>query len=70
MMPSYGLGFFRPSLLGSVTAKVLHDVGCPVWTSVHAEEAPPLERIGCTKVLCAIDLRERSQQIFGSFVMR
>jgi universal stress protein A len=64
MMPSYGLGFFRPSLLGSVTAKVLHDVGCPVWTSVHAEEAPPLERIGCTKVLCAIDLRERSQQIF------
>lgn len=64
MMPSYGLGFFRPSLLGSVTAKVLHDIGCPVWTSVHAEDALPLERIGYTKVLCAIDLGERSRQIF------
>ncbi|HEX5431644.1 MAG TPA: universal stress protein, partial [Bryobacteraceae bacterium] len=45
MMPSYGLGFYRPSLLGSVTAKVLQDVNCPVWTSVHAEDAPPLESI-------------------------
>jgi nucleotide-binding universal stress UspA family protein len=64
MMPSYGLGFFRPSLLGSVTAKVLHDIGCPVWTSVHADEAPPLEHIGYKKVLCAIDLKGRSRQIF------
>jgi nucleotide-binding universal stress UspA family protein len=63
MMPSYGLGFFRPSLLGSVTAKVLHDVACPVWTSVHAEEAPPLERLSYKKVLCAIDLAKRSRQI-------
>jgi nucleotide-binding universal stress UspA family protein len=64
MMPSYGLGFYRPSLLGSVTAKVLHDVGCPVWTSVHSEEAPPLERITYGKVLCGVDLGERSRHIF------
>ena len=64
MMPSYGLGFYRPSLLGSVTAKVLHDVGCPVWTSVHSEEAPSLERIRCHKVLCGVDLGVRSRHIF------
>ncbi len=64
MMPSYGLGFFRPSLLGSVTAKVLHDVACPVWTSVHSEEAPPLESIRYAKVLCALDLGKRSHHVF------
>ena len=33
MMPTHGYGPFRRFLLGSVTAKVLHDVKCPVWTS-------------------------------------
>jgi nucleotide-binding universal stress UspA family protein len=62
-MPTRGLGFYRHGLLGSVTAKVLHDVKCPVWTGVHSEEAPPLERIACRKVLCALDLEERSSQV-------
>ena len=30
MMPTRGFTAFRRFLLGSVTAKVLHDVGCPV----------------------------------------
>ena len=64
MMPSYGLGFFRPSLLGSVTAKVLNDTSCPVWTNIHSDEAPALERISCAKVLYGVDLGERSQHIF------
>jgi nucleotide-binding universal stress UspA family protein len=63
MMPSHGLGFFRRLLLGSVTAKVLHDVDCPVWTGAHADKAPPLERIGCSRVLCAVDLTERSGSV-------
>ena len=63
MMPTQGLGLFRPSLLGSVTAKVLHDVGCPVWTAVHAERTPPLEQISLSKVLCAVDLGTRSAHI-------
>ena len=36
MMPTHGHGPFRALLLGSVTAKVLHDTHCLVWTGVHA----------------------------------
>ena len=32
MLPTRGLGKLRATLLGSVTAKVLHDATCPVWT--------------------------------------
>lgn len=63
MMPTYGLGFHRPSLLGSVTAKVLHDVKCPVWTGIHTEEAPPLEKLTFLRVLCALDLGLRSTRV-------
>jgi len=35
MMPTHGYGPFRQLLLGSVTAKVLHDVHVPVWTTAH-----------------------------------
>src|ERR1700758_4139158 len=41
VMPTYGHGPFRLSLLGSVVAKVLHDCDCPIWTGTHLEEAPP-----------------------------
>jgi universal stress protein A len=61
MMPTHGLGFFRRHLIGSVAAKALHDLACPVWTSIHAEDAPALEAIHCRRVLCAVDLTERSR---------
>ena len=32
IMPTHGYGTFRRFILGSVTAKVLHDADCPVWT--------------------------------------
>ncbi len=63
MMTTRGFGFYRPTLLGSVTGKVLHDVEFPVWTDIHSEEAPALEKIAVRKVLCAIDLEKRSRQI-------
>ncbi|MGH9593307.1 MAG: universal stress protein, partial [Bryobacteraceae bacterium] len=37
MMPTHGYGPFRSLLLGSITAKVLHDAECPVWTATHIE---------------------------------
>lgn len=63
MMPSYGIGSYRPCVLGSVTAKVLHDIDCPVWTAVHADNAPALEKITLSKVLCAVDLGPRSGRV-------
>jgi len=54
VMPSHGYGPFRRLLLGSVTAKVLHDADCPVWTTVHAE-APSPGGAALKRILCAID---------------
>src|SRR5262249_47338774 len=59
MMPTHGYGPFRRFLLGSVTAKTLHDVECPVWTSAHVAENPPLPA-GYRNILCAIDLSPNS----------
>src|SRR5689334_6025937 len=38
MMPTHGYGPFRRFILGSVTAKVLHDAQCAVWTAAHIED--------------------------------
>ena len=62
VMPTHGYGPFRRFILGSVTAKVLHDVGCPVWTGVHLAEAPPAKELPVRNVLCAIDLGSHSRQ--------
>lgn len=56
VMPTHGYGFFRRFLLGSVTAKVLHDAECPVWTGVHLNESPPIDRIHFKKIVVAVDL--------------
>lgn len=55
VMPTHGYGPFRRFLLGSVTAKVLHDVDVPVWTGTHLQRTsqPMWERIGT--VMCSID---------------
>ena len=62
MVPTHGYGPFRRFLLGSVTAKLLHDAKCPLWTSAHAPEtpAPPA---GYRNVLCAVDLSESSAEL-------
>lgn len=60
VMPTHGYGPFRRFLLGSVTAKVLHDADCPVLTSAHIKtDAPPQPRT-FRNVLCALDLGPRS----------
>src|SRR5579862_12717 len=40
VMSTRGEGAFYRFLLGSVTAKVLHEIDCPVWTGAHLEEEP------------------------------
>ena len=59
-MPTHGYGPFRRFLLGSVTAKVLHDVDCPVWTGPHLEQAPQWKSV--RRVACALDLGPHSRQ--------
>lgn len=61
VMPTHGYGTFRRFLLGSVTAKVLHDSECPVWTGAHLEEEPKRE-FAIRNVLCAVDLGEHSRK--------
>ena len=55
VMPTHGYGGFRRFLLGSVTAKLLHDADCPVLTGVHLQEALPLEPVFFRNILCAVD---------------
>jgi nucleotide-binding universal stress UspA family protein len=54
-LPTHGYGTFRRALLGSVTAKVLHDAGVPVWTSAHAPEQSHRAHPQPRHVLVAID---------------
>ena len=60
VMPTHGYGPFRRFILGSNTAKVLHDADCPVWTGVHLEEAPAALPVPIGSVLCAVDLGPQS----------
>jgi nucleotide-binding universal stress UspA family protein len=61
-MPTHGYGRFRRFILGSVTAKVLHDAQCPVWTGVHLEETPAAASISLRTLMCALDLGPQSAE--------
>ena len=65
MMPTHGYGPFRSLLLGSVTAKVLHDAQCPVWTATHVEEKPALNHAACRNILCAVDGTPKSAPLMA-----
>lgn len=66
MMPTRGYGPFRRFLLGSVTAKVLHDCPCPVWTGVHTEQSGTgWTPHGYSSILCAIDLGPENAKLLG-----
>jgi len=63
MMSTHGRGPVRRLLLGSVTAKVLHDVTTPVWTGLGGAFAGRPAVISCRSILCAIDHTEESECI-------
>ncbi len=63
MMPTHGYGGFRRFILGSVTAKVLHDAGCPVWTGAHMREPPLPEAIRMDHIACAVDLGPENEAV-------
>jgi len=59
-MPTRGRGPFRQFLLGSVTAKVLHDAECPVWTGAHLEGQGVVDPTHVHHVICAVDFGPQS----------
>jgi nucleotide-binding universal stress UspA family protein len=61
LMPTHGEGTFRRFLLGSVTAKVLHDANCPVWTGAHLAEPTIQAPTEIRHVMCAVDFGPQSQ---------
>ena len=59
MMPSYSFTFYQ-FLLGSVTAKVLHEAECPIWTGAHVKE-PPIQKLAIHNVLAAVEFGPRAE---------
>jgi nucleotide-binding universal stress UspA family protein len=70
MMPTHGVGKMRRFLLGSVTAKVLHDAKCPVWTVGSADNVVLHARQQLATILCAVDTTPESLDIirWGSWL--
>ncbi len=62
VMPTHGYGPFRRFILGSNTAKVLHDADCPVWTGIHMPESSHPGDIKWRRILCAVDLGPQSER--------
>lgn len=63
VMPTHGYGGFRRFMLGSVTAKVLHDADIPVFTGVHMEDVLEPEAVNLRRVAVALDLSENSDKV-------
>jgi nucleotide-binding universal stress UspA family protein len=58
MMPTHAIGRRRQFLIGSTTAKVLHDAPCAIWTSPHPRELNPFRPY--RRIVLAIDYRSLS----------
>ena len=63
VMPTQGHSRVRQFLIGSVTAKVLHDAVVPVLTGVHLEQVRDFPDFGLRKILCAVDLGNQSEVV-------
>ena len=64
MMPTKGAGRFRRFLLGSITAKILHDLRCPVLTSAHEPDRTLPAPTGYRSILCAVELNPEADVAF------
>ena len=63
VMPTHGYGVFRSLLLGSVTAKVLHDAKCAVWTSAHTQDSSAASHLPSKSIVCAVDVAPESTSL-------
>lgn len=63
VLPTSGRGLLRRLLIGSVAAKVLHDVSCPVWTGIHGVVQGEQAHWPIRSILCAVSLEEESAAV-------
>jgi len=63
MMPTRGDAPLRRFLLGSVTAKVLHDVSAAVWTCVGAALENHQPSVPYKSIVCALDESEEAEAV-------
>lgn len=60
VMPTHGYGVFRRFLIGSVTAKVLHDLEIPVLTGAHLGDQKTPEKAKIANIVCALGTGQHS----------
>lgn len=66
MLATHGRGPVRRFLLGSVAAKVLHDVGAAVWCGAGAVFAGHTPALPYKSVLCAVDDSEEARAVLNA----
>lgn len=63
MLPTHGRGVIRRFLLGSVVAKVLHDVSAVVWTGTGSAILDHKSALPYKSVLCAVDEDDEAEAV-------
>jgi nucleotide-binding universal stress UspA family protein len=63
MLATHGRGPIRRLLLGSVAAKVLHDVSAAVWTGIGSVFTEHTPNVSYKSVLCALDDSEEAEGV-------
>jgi nucleotide-binding universal stress UspA family protein len=63
MLATRGHGPMRRFLLGSITAKVLHDVSAAVWTGVGSALSDHPVRIPYPSIVCALDDSQEAEGV-------
>ena len=65
IMPTHGYGRLRRFLIGSTTAKALHDLECPVLTLSHSCSRAEANVHGLATIACAIDAGPHSSDVLA-----
>ena len=68
MLPTHGLGPVRRFLLGSVTAKLLHDLTTVVWTGVNSTLAEHQAAVPYKSMVCALDNTDDAEAVLRAAV--
>ena len=63
MLPTHGHGLFRRLLLGSITARLIHDLSCSVWTAAHVDPAFVRAHFPYRHILCCVEPAMESAHI-------